>query len=334
MLMAFGRNNKPAEPQRGASPSSREQQVIGPGDVGNLPEGIVEPKNLPATSITDTGPATNGALMPRTSTELSAEAADEFQGGDTGLENVTGRDLLIPRITILQDLSPQVKKNKPEFIEGAEIGDFCDTAAGEVFKEMLLLPCYFAVINLEWAPRATGKGLIANHGTSREIFKDSRQDEKRRWFHGENLVSETMTFYCLNVTAGGRRCFVPMASTSLKSGRAWLTRITNERVRNPRTGAEFQPPIFYRSWIAKVTEESNNQGSWFGWKLEPGPTVLEIDPTKTLLVNAKDFLEQARSGLVSGDLSSYADDGTDAGAATTAGSETGTDATANSDRAM
>ncbi len=178
--MAFGRNNKPAEPQRGASPSSREQQVIGPGDVGNLPEGIVEPKNLPATSITDTGPATNGALMPRTSTELSAEAADEFQGGDTGLENVTGRDLLIPRITILQDLSPQVKKNKPEFIEGAEIGDFCDTAAGEVFKEMLLLPCYFAVINLEWAPRATGKGLIANHGTSREIFKDSRQDEKRR----------------------------------------------------------------------------------------------------------------------------------------------------------
>jgi hypothetical protein len=128
-----------------------------------------------------------------------------------------------------------------------------------------------------------------------------------------------MTFYALNVTAGGRRSFVPLSSTALKSGRKWLTLITNERVLNPKTNKEFQPPIFFRSWKVTATEETNNQGSWFGWKFEPGPNILEIDPSKNLLAEAKDFMEQARSGLVTGDLASYADDGTAEGMAQTGG---------------
>ena len=289
------------------NPLSRNTEVKTDAEV-LPPEGKT---SLPDTvkSIDETKP---GTVVARAGVNaVSAEVADEFDTGATGLENVTSRDLIVPRITILQDLSPQVKKNKPEYIEGAEIGDFCDTAVGEVYKELLLIPVYYATVLLEWAPRATGKGLVANHGMNRDILKDCVQDEKRRWMHGENLVSETMTFYALNVTAGGRRCFVPLSSTGLKSGRKWLTLITNERVLNPRTNKEFQPPIFYRGWRATVTEETNNQGSWFGWKFEAAHTILEIDPDKNLLNEAKDFMAQARSGLVTGDLASYADDGTE-----------------------
>lgn len=291
---------------RNTAADAKSGEIIPPTD------GEPTKTNLPDT-VSKMEDTTKGTGVARAgATAVSAEVADEFDTGTkaTGLENVTSRDLLIPRLTILQDLSPQVKKNKPEYIEGAEIGDFCDTAVGEVYKELLLIPVYYATILLEWAPRATGKGLVANHGMSREILKDCTQDEKRRYMHGDNLVSETMTFYALNVTAGGRRCFVPLSSTALKSGRKWLTLITNERVLNPRTNKEFQPPIFYRSWKASATEETNNQGSWFGWKFESGQTILEIDPDKNLLAEAKDFMEQARSGLVSGDLASYADDGT------------------------
>lgn len=286
----------------------------------NLPDTVKSMEENKGTGVARAG-----------TTAVSAEVADIFDTGVTGLENVTSRDLIIPRMTILQDLSPQVKKNKPEYVEGAEIGDFCDTSIGEVFKELLLIPVYFATVLLEWAPRATGKGLIANHGMNKDILKDCKQDDKRRWMHGENLVSETMTFYALNVAAGGRRCFVPLSSTSLKAARKWLTLITNERVLNPRTNGYFQPPIFYRAWRATATEEANAQGSWFGWKFEAARTILEIDPDQGLLAEAKDFMEQARSGLVSGDLASYADDGTAEGMREVGGSE---GSGSNDERAM
>lgn len=296
------------------NPLARNTTTAAQGEVLPPETSGKQPLSDVVNEVKDTGKsvATSGG------SQLPAEFFEEIENSPTGLENVTSRDLLIPRITILQDLSPQVKKNKPEYIEGAEIGDFCDTAVGEVYKELMLIPCYYATVLLEWAPRATGKGLIANHGMSRDILKDCKQDEKRRWMHGENLVSETMTFYCLNITAGGRRCFVPLSSTALKSGRKLLTLITSERVTG-RDGKDFQPPIFYRAWKTTVTEEANNQGSWFGWKFEQGPNIFEVDPSRGLLQEAKDFMEQARSGLVTGDLASYADDGTAQGMAQTEG---------------
>lgn len=272
-------------------------------------------------SVTETGNALAVAGQP----SLPTEFLDEIETGSTGLENVTANNLIIPRITILQSLSPQLQRKKAEFIEGAELGDFCDTAIGDIYKEMTVIPVYFADILLEWAPRASGKGLVANHGMNRDILKECVQDDKRRWYHGKepnkettNIISETATFYCLNVTAGGRRVFIPLSSTNRKAANRWLTLITNERVMG-RQGKEFQPPIFYRSWKVTKTEESNAQGDWFGWKFEPGQTIFELDPSKNLLLAAKEFMEQARSGLVSGDLSSYADDGTSEGVAQTGG---------------
>jgi tetratricopeptide (TPR) repeat protein len=61
-----------------------------------------------------------------------------------GLENVTSRDLIIPRLTIIQALSPQVKSNKPEYIAGAKVGDICDVSTGELFDPPLIfLPVHY-----------------------------------------------------------------------------------------------------------------------------------------------------------------------------------------------
>lgn len=273
---------------------------------------VLPPETAVDTSKPISEVVTSTALAAPSKSNVPAEFLAEIDSGATGLENVTSRDLIIPRITILQALSPQLNRKKSEFIQGAEMGDFCDTALGDVYKEMILVPCYYATILLEWAPRETGKGLVANHGMNRDILKDCRKDEKQRNWHGDNLVSETATFYCLNITAGGRRVFVPLSSTNMKAARRWLTLITNERVLRA-DGSEFTPPIFYRGWKATKTEESNSQGDWFGWKFDPDQTIFELDPSKNLLLAAKEFMEQARSGLVSGDLASYADDGTSEG---------------------
>src|SRR3989304_975795 len=90
---------------------------------------------------------------------------DEFgaYAGDC-MENVGIGDLLVPRLTIIQDLSPQRKPNKAEFISGAETGIVCDVGTGDLFPDgVLFLPVYYRNDYLEWAPRSTGKGLVAVH---------------------------------------------------------------------------------------------------------------------------------------------------------------------------
>lgn len=255
----------------------------------------------------------NADKLPATtsSTNLTVpSAADEFDGAPTGLENVGVKDLIIPRLTILQALSPQINKRKAEFIDGAEQGDICDTATNDIFRgSMLFLPCYYATVYLEWAPRDSGKGLIANHGMDASVMsKTALDDRKRNVLPNGNYIAEMATYFGLNLSAGARRSFLPLTSTQLKAARKWMTLITNQRVKRA-DGSEFQPPIFFRSWKASVVEQENSQGSWFGWKFDPDMPVLEIDPKKELLAEAKAFYAEARDGLVKGDFASMAEEG-------------------------
>ena len=248
--------------------------------------------------------AKNSLVTAGTSEELPAIfVADEMFEGPTGFENVSAKDLLIPRITILQKMSPQIEKGKPEYISGAEYGDFCDTGTAEVFKELVVVPCFFAMVYLEWAPRNTGKGLVANHGTDASCLKNAAPDEKRRMtLPNGNYIAETATWYCLNLSAHGRKSFIPLTSTALKASRRWLTLLTSEKLKRP-DGSEFTPPLWYRSWRVTTVDESNAEGSWKSWKFGPGDPILALDPSKTLLSEAKEFHKQASEGLVKGDVS-------------------------------
>jgi hypothetical protein len=268
-------------------------------------EKLPQQEVLPAESAKTAVVAANNNRNPMANVSSAADL-DQF---DTGLENVTSRDIIIPRITLLQALSPQLDKNKPEYIKGAASGDFCDVATGDIFKDTLkILPCYFAVVFLEWAPRSSGKGLQANHGMNPGIMDQCRRDEKNRMvLPNGNYIAETATYFVLNLQANNQRSFIPLSSTQLKASRNWMTLILRERVRRG-DGSEFCPPIFYRAWTASVVSQSNNEGSWNGWKFSPAETVFELDPSKSLLAEAKDFMDQARAGLVQGDLSNFAEE--------------------------
>ncbi len=225
-----------------------------------------------------------------------------FEGmAGEGFENVSQRNLLIPRITILQDLSPQVKPKKAEYIEGAKIGDICDVGTMDLFEEPLeFLPVYFTTQWLEWAPRDSGKGLVAIHNDP-SILDKCEKDEKGRFLHDKNLVAETAQFFGLNLSAGGRRSFIPMSSTQLKKSKRWLTLATSEKVRR-QDNTTFTPPIYYRVYLLSTVEEGNSQGDWVGWKVERGPRLEELDGWRDILKDATDFRKQLVAGDVRGDL--------------------------------
>jgi hypothetical protein len=73
-----------------------------------------------AVATTDTA-SKDVAVVEQGTTALAVAGDNDLFAdyADAGFENVTNNDILIPRISILQDLSPQVKEEKAEYIEGA-----------------------------------------------------------------------------------------------------------------------------------------------------------------------------------------------------------------------
>ena len=196
----------------------------------------------------------------------------ERLAGD-GLENVTAKDLIVPRITILQGLSPQVQPKKPEYVKGAKVGDLCDVGMNEVFEQPLMfLPVLFVKQYLEWAPRSSGKGLIAIHNDASILDQGTRNESNQIILPNGNYIAETAQFFGLNLSADNRRSFLPMTSTQLKKARSWLSLSTSEKLKR-EDGSFYTPPLYYRVYQISTVEESNSKGDWIGFRIELRPIV-------------------------------------------------------------
>lgn len=235
---------------------------------------------------------------------VDAGGFEEFAGA--GMENVTADDILIPRLAILQDLSPQLKKTKSEFIEGASSGDICDLGVGDIFKEgVLFLPVYYKKEYLEWAPRSSDESLVNIHSNGSILDQCERNDKNQPVLPNGNLIVETAQFYGLNLSAGGRWSFIPMASTQLKKSRKWLTLANSEKLEG--ANGSFTPPLFYRTYNLVAAEESNNQGDWTGWRVERGLSLPEYGEEigmdwQSIKAEAVKFRDQLADGMARGDL--------------------------------
>lgn len=244
----------------------------------------------------------NVAVVNKKSTALAK--ASEFESAE-GFENVGANDVLLPRLTLLQNTSDQLKKKHALYIEDAEVGQFCDVALNKILPSPLaLIPCFYAMVYLEWAPRDSGKGLIRNHGTDAAILEKAERDEdNKNVLPNGNYIAETATYFCMYQDEDGdwKQSFLPLASTQLRSSKRWMSRLKNEKLERD-DGTKFTPSMYYRAWLAVPTEESNNKGDWMGWSFEPGDPINEIDPSKELLAVCKEFCRQAKVGLVRGDV--------------------------------
>ena len=93
--------------------------------------------------------------------ETSNDVAPSYmKEGTRGSENVTANDLIIPRVGLIQALSPQRKKTNAEYIEGAEEGAMFNSVTSELYGETLeFIPVYFKVEHVIWKDREKGGGF-------------------------------------------------------------------------------------------------------------------------------------------------------------------------------
>jgi len=268
------------------------------------------PASVPAVAQT-VAPAIVAPAAQSTEIVVPAEHAMMEQFAGSGLENVTSRDVLIPRLTIIQQLSDQMKKTKAAYIEGAEVGDILDTSTNEIIERPLyFLPVIFVKVWIEWWPRASGKGIanIFTEEPAPELLLRAENSQVTMRANG-NLCAETAQVYGMNLSQGRRPAFISFASTQLKKSRRWMTLAQAERLQR-RDGSEYIPPLFYRSYKIDTITEVNNQGDWSGWKIERDAALPELPRWQQLMTDAVAFRDSVIAGSVRGDMSNMTDDPT------------------------
>ncbi|MCK5018922.1 MAG: hypothetical protein KAS32_17805 [Candidatus Peribacteraceae bacterium] len=86
--------------------------------------------------------------------------------GDSGYEGTSRDDFSIPYLSVLQQLSPQLKKKDAAYIENAEEGMLLNTVTQEVYdgaEGVLFQPCATEHAFVEWIPRKAGGGCAGVH---------------------------------------------------------------------------------------------------------------------------------------------------------------------------
>ena len=233
------------------------------------------------------------------SAELSTDVLDDiFETAGDGA-SFAADEMQIPFVRILQALSPQLNKKKPEYIEGASSSDMYNTVTGEHWdgeEGVVVVPCYQTTKYLEFVPRDQGGGFKGEIPANDPMLqRTSREGSKEILPHGNELVKSDQ-HYCLVVDADGgfQPAVIDMKSSQLKVSRRWKTQIAMQKIKHPKTGAMITPPLFATQWKFTTIEESNDQGSWFNYQIEK----VGLLESRDLMLEAKSFRDSVAAGEV------------------------------------
>jgi len=244
-------------------------------------------------------------------TQLPAEFLDELaSAGEQHQETMSKDDMSIPFLQILQQLSPQCTKGKPEFIKGAEPSDLFNTVTQELWKTrddddnpttgVRILPIHYKRSFIEWVPRSQGGGFIQEHPVEAGLGAITRRNESNLDIIQEgspvgtpgNQLNDTHTHFVFVIESDGSfwPAVLTMASTQIKPSKDFNAMIDKQRLPDGR-----KPPRFFALWNVTTQQRTNDQGSWYVWKFEKYSDVV-TEGRMDLFHEAKSFLEGVKAG--------------------------------------
>lgn len=243
------------------------------------------------------------ALAETPNHELGSFINFEADAG-AGSESMDKDDFAIPRLSILQALSPQVKKKDAAYVEGAEEGQIFDAVSQSVRdgeEGITIIPVTYRKTFIEWKLRETGGGFVADHGKEgAALLGQCKKDKNNNDIlpSGNQLVATAEYFVMVVENNGFSPYVISMTSSQLKISRRWNTMINQLRVHKSNGGGTFNPAMFYQSYLLQTTPESSTKGDYFNWKITTARPVLELDEGESIYIACRDLRESVTSGQV------------------------------------
>lgn len=239
------------------------------------------------------------AVATKKETAVSTDVMDdifEFAGEGAAFDS---SEMQIPFVRLLQPLSPQLNKKKPEYIEGASAGDAFNNVTNQYWDGeagITVIPCFQTTKYLEFVPRDAGGGFRGEIPANASMLQQTTRSGSKEILPNGNELVKSDQHFCLIVEEDGsfQPAVIDMKSTQLKVSRRWKTQIAMMKVKHPKSGAMVTPPVFGTMWKLRSVEESNDQGSWSNWTVEK----VGLVESRDLLLEAKAF----RDSIVAGEV--------------------------------
>lgn len=204
-------------------------------------------KDLPAKS--------DGGALILMHDQVPEHLQGKTQGPGRGSEEVGTEDLVIPRLEVLQALSPQCTRGNPDYDKDAEPGQLANSVSGTNYgKEVFVVPVHYTKQWLVWKDRQKGGGFFGAYPTPEEANDRAEQEG------GKNAgiaVIDTPVHLCLLVnreSGGVDEVTVPMPRTKAKISRQW-----NSMIR--MAGGD----RFARVYRITSQPEKNQKGEFFNY---------------------------------------------------------------------
>lgn len=229
--------------------------------------------------------------------EETALAAYSYEAGGTH-DELDKDSYAIPRIALVEKLSPELEEDKPEYIPEAKPGMLVNKVMGEVYPgNILVLPVLRRRVYLEWTPRAQGGGFVAEHNVAdgAELMKSTQRSEKNvDILPSGTELHNVLEFYVLASGDKGvtwEPAIISMSRTRMAEGKKWNMRIDSFS----RNGTKITP--LAQVYELGTAKRDNPEGVSYVFKVGAAQFLPEVvADDAAVFQQGKDFLEAVTSG--------------------------------------
>lgn len=203
-------------------------------------------------------------LAVKSASEVGFVIPDEDMG--QGFDEMEGQDFAAPFLVIVQTTSPYLNPTHQLYVPEAKPATIINTMNNRIYPTgVTVIPCKYSFRHVEWRPRSTGGGFVASYtreNTPTDLSVNPLNNKTVR--PNGNEIMATSYYLCLLVEEDYEKVIIPFTSTQLKKARKWNTLMASLK----KGGKSL--PIFSHYYNLSLVGESNNKGSWFGWKIDIG----------------------------------------------------------------
>lgn len=146
-------------------------------------------------------------------------------GSTAGNEGVAASDLTIPRLSLLQQLSPQLNKQKPEYVEEAETGMFFNNVTNECFERLYVCNLLYKKTVATFKKRIHGGGFGGNYATLQQAREGLIAQE---YDPDQYDIVETANHYLLLLDHQGnikQPAIMSMSGSKMRVSNQWNTKL-------------------------------------------------------------------------------------------------------------
>lgn len=245
--------------------------------------------------------AKKNALTTTTGESLPAGMTQEMmeQYGGAGTSQAR-EDNLIPYLTIIQKTSPIADPDDEAYDKDAKVGQIMNVATGDRYDSLIVQPCHFAKVDVEWILRENGGGLVSQNEMGSVNEADIVRDDKGRRITPSGTQMVETKYHTVICYPEGRESFgavISLSSTGLKVSRTWMQLMNSFKI-NTRSG-RITVPSFSRKYRLTTEAKKNAQGTWRQLKVEDIGWVTD----ESELLSGRELYDNISSGAVKPDNS-------------------------------